>query len=42
MKGLDIPFLTKDHPDIISVFNPTPSEVPFDIRKGLILYLKNK
>ena len=42
MKGLDIPFLTKDHPDIISVFNPTSSEVPFDIRKGLILYLKNK
>ena len=42
MKGFDIPFLTNDHPDIISVYNPIPSEVSFDIRKGLILYLKNK
>jgi 5'-nucleotidase/UDP-sugar diphosphatase len=42
MNGLDIPFLTNDHPDIISVYNPIPSEVSFDIRKGLILYLKNK
>ena len=42
MKGLDIPFLTNDHPDIISVYNPIPTEVSFDIRKGLILYLKNK
>jgi 2',3'-cyclic-nucleotide 2'-phosphodiesterase (5'-nucleotidase family) len=42
MKGLDIPFLTKDHPDIISVFNPTPSEVPFDIRKAVITYFKTQ
>ena len=42
MKGLDIPFLTNDHLDIISVYNPIPTEVSFDIRKGLILYLKNK
>ena len=42
MKGLDIPFLTKDHPDIISVFNPIPSEVPFDIRKAVITYFKTQ
>tara|TARA_B100000787_G_scaffold170248_1_gene165191 strand:- start:27787 stop:29283 length:1497 start_codon:yes stop_codon:yes gene_type:complete len=41
MKGFDIPFLSIDHPDIISVYVPKPNEISFDIRKTLISYLKN-
>ena len=41
MKGFDIPFLTPNHPDVISVYTPTLSETSSDIRKGMILYLKS-
>ncbi len=41
MKGLDIPFLNSDHPDVISVYTPNLSETSSDIRKGMILYLKS-
>lgn len=38
--GLDIPFLTADHEDIISVYRPTKDETAKDIRKAIIQYLK--
>ena len=41
MKGFDIPFLTSNHPDVISVYTPNLSETSSDIRKGMILYLKS-
>ena len=41
MKGLDIPFLNANHPQIISVYTPNLSEISTDIRKGMILYLKS-
>ena len=41
MKGFDIPFLTPNHPDVISVYTPDLSETSSDIRKGMILYLKS-
>jgi len=40
MKGLDIPFLISEHPDIISVYSPNINEVSFDIRKAVISFLK--
>ena len=41
MKGFDIPFLTPNHPDVISVYTPSLLETSSDIRKGMILYLKS-
>jgi len=41
MKGFDIPFLTSNHPDVISVYTPKLTETSSDIRKGMILYLKS-
>ena len=40
MKGLDIPFLNSDHPDVISVYQPANKELSYDIRKSVISYLK--
>lgn len=39
--GLDIPFLTADHEDIVSVYRPEESENAGDIRKAIIAYLKS-
>lgn len=39
--GLDIPFLTADHKDIVSVYRPKESETAKDIRKAIIEYLKS-
>ena len=41
MKGLDIPFLTLDHPEIVSVYYPQNSTLSKDIRRAMITYLKN-
>lgn len=41
MKGLDIPFLNSDHPDVISVFQPASKDLSYDIRKAVISFLKN-
>jgi len=41
MKGFDIPFLTSNHPEVISVYYPVPTDISYDIRKSLILYLKS-
>ena len=40
MKGFDIPFLTHDNPNVISVYKPNKNELSFDIRKAVIEYLK--
>lgn len=43
MKGFDIPFLTEKTKRVISVEKPTTkTQLPFDIRKGVIAYLKSK
>lgn len=39
--GLDIPFLTADHEDIISVYRPKDTETAKDIRAVVIDYLKS-
>ena len=36
MKGFDIPFLTHNHLDVISVYHPVPTDISYDIRKSLI------
>jgi 5'-nucleotidase / UDP-sugar diphosphatase len=41
LKGYDIPFLTKEHPGIVEIYEPNENEIAFDIRKAVILYLKN-
>ena len=41
MKGFDIPFLTPNHPDVISVYYPVSTDISYDIRKSMILYLKS-
>ena len=41
MKGFDIPFLTPNHPDVISVYYPVSTDISYDIRKSMILYFKS-
>ena len=41
MKGFDIPFLTHNHLDVISVYHPIPTDISYDIRKSMILYLRS-
>jgi 2',3'-cyclic-nucleotide 2'-phosphodiesterase (5'-nucleotidase family) len=41
LKGYDIPFLTPENKGITSVYKPLKGEIPFDIRKAVILYLKS-
>ncbi|MAN58762.1 MAG: bifunctional metallophosphatase/5'-nucleotidase [Flavobacteriaceae bacterium] len=42
MKGYDIPFLTPSHPGVIKVYEPEISEPATDIRKAVILFMKNQ
>ncbi|MCL7764681.1 bifunctional metallophosphatase/5'-nucleotidase [Polaribacter sp. Z014] len=41
LKGFDIPFLSKENKEVLSVYIPKQSEISFDIRKAVISYLKN-
>ena len=41
LKGFDIPFLSEKNKEVLSIYNPTTTETAFDIRKAVILYLKN-
>lgn len=41
LKGFDIPFLSDKNKDVLSVYNPIPTETAADIRKAMILYLKS-
>lgn len=40
--GLDIPFLTSETKGITKVYTPKEDEMPFDVRKGTIAFLKNE
>lgn len=39
--GFDIPFLTKDNPGVLGIYEPKAGELGNDIRKAVIDYLKN-
>lgn len=41
MKGYDIPFLTPENKDVVSVYQPKADETAFDIRKTVILFMKS-
>lgn len=41
LKGFDIPFLSPKNKGVVDVYQPKPSEIAYDIRKAVILYLKN-
>lgn len=40
LRGLDIPFLTPKNKDVISISKPKEDELAFDVRKGVIDYMK--
>lgn len=42
LKGLDIPFLTSDNPDVLKIYYPNDDEIAGDIRKAIINYLKER
>ena len=41
LKGYDIPFLTPENKNVVSVYQPAEDEKAYDIRKAIILYLKS-
>ena len=41
LKGFDIPFLTPENQEVLSVYVPSENEPASDIRKAIILYLKS-
>jgi len=41
LSGYDVPFLTHENKNIIKVHEPKPDADAFDVRKSLIVYLKN-
>ena len=41
LKGFDIPFLSPKNNGVLEVYQPKPDEIAYDIRKAVILYLKN-
>ena len=41
LKGFDIPFLSDKNKDVLSISNPNPSDISYDIRNAVILYLKS-
>ena len=40
LKGFDIPFLSEKSSGVLSVYTPNKSDVSYDIRKAIILFLK--
>jgi 2',3'-cyclic-nucleotide 2'-phosphodiesterase (5'-nucleotidase family) len=41
LTGYDVPFLTHENKNVLKVHEPAPDNDAFDIRKGLIVYLKS-
>ncbi|MCI2228103.1 bifunctional metallophosphatase/5'-nucleotidase [Polaribacter sp. MSW13] len=41
LKGFDIPFLSSKNKEVLSVYQPKESELSYDIRKGVVSYLKS-
>jgi 2',3'-cyclic-nucleotide 2'-phosphodiesterase (5'-nucleotidase family) len=42
LKGFDIPFLSSENKEVLSVYNPKETELSFDIRKAVVEYLKTR
>ena len=42
LKGFDIPFLNSKNKNVLNIYRPQKEEVASDIRKAVIMYLKNK
>ncbi|PQJ81589.1 bifunctional metallophosphatase/5'-nucleotidase [Polaribacter glomeratus] len=42
LQGFDIPFLSSENKEVLSVYNPKKNELAFDIRKAVIAYLKTQ
>ena len=42
LKGFDIPFLTPENPEVISIYKPIESEAAYDIRRAVITFLKSQ
>ena len=42
LKGFDIPFLTAEHKEVLSVYHPKENELGVDIRKAVVAYLKKQ
>jgi len=42
LKGFDIPFLSDKNKEVLSVYHPKETELAFDIRKAVVVYLKQK
>ncbi|WP_343330019.1 bifunctional metallophosphatase/5'-nucleotidase [Polaribacter staleyi] len=40
LKGFDIPFLSEENKEVLSIYSPKSEELNFDIRKAVISYLK--
>jgi 2',3'-cyclic-nucleotide 2'-phosphodiesterase (5'-nucleotidase family) len=41
LKGFDIPFLSKDNKEVLSINKPLDSDISHDIRKAVVSYLKS-
>lgn len=41
LKGFDIPFLSEKNSDVLSIYQPIATEISYDIRNAVILYLKS-
>jgi len=42
LKGFDIPFLKPSNPQVIDIYTPKTGELPSDVRKSVIAFLKTK
>jgi 2',3'-cyclic-nucleotide 2'-phosphodiesterase (5'-nucleotidase family) len=42
LKGFDIPFLSEENKEVISIYEPKPDELAFDIRKAVVAFLNNQ
>lgn len=40
LRGLDIPFLTPKNKGVVSIYQPKQDELAYDVRKGVIEYMK--
>ncbi len=40
LKGFDIPFLSSENKEVVSIYKPTKNELASDIRKAVVTYLK--
>jgi len=42
LKGFDIPFLSIENKEVLSVYKPEKNELAFDIRKAVFEYLRKQ